>query len=482
MPPSERIPTILFLIADTGAGHRSAANAIRNAMLLLTRENSAQMPSTQTALASGKGQFSNYRIEIVDAFAECSRFPLRNWINLYGPAIKYNPALYGGVYHITNHPFSFETAEHVARPFLRRGLIYLLRVMQPDVIVSIHPLLNHATLRALRALGVRVPFITVVTDLVSVHYSWIAREVDCCIVPTEEARQLALKRGVAPERVRLLGMPIDPRFSAIPADRATLRARLHLEPALPVVLLVGGGEGTGGLYRAVRAIARARLPVQLLVVTGRNRRLYERLAQIQDRLGTPVTLFGFVRTMPDLMRAADVIVTKAGPGTIAEAMACGLPIVLTGAVPGQEEGNIAYVTKNGLGLLAETSLELVTALRRLLAPDAAELRQMQANVARLSRPHASFDIARLILSYVPEQELAGQRFAMVGSHVSGIPLRQVRVSMTARVRRLRQRLPGAQPRAASLSRQAHFPSLMAARSLILRGRRFRGLHLRRTER
>jgi 1,2-diacylglycerol 3-beta-galactosyltransferase len=475
----KRIPTILFLIADTGAGHRSAANAIRNALLLLSRQDTPQPADRPAASSADQEPSPAYRIEIIDAFAECSRFPLRNWINLYGPAIKYNPTLYGRVYHLTNHSLSFAAAEHFARPFIRRGLIRLLREVQPDIIVSIHPLLNHATLCAMRALGVHVPFITVVTDLVSIHYSWIAREADCCIVPTEEARQLALARGMPAERIQLLGMPIDPKFCLARVDRAVLRTRLQLDPALPVVLLVGGGEGAGGLYTAVRAIMRAAISVQLLVVTGHNRRLYARLEQLQQKYppSMPIKLFGFVRNMPDLMHAADVIVTKAGPGTISEAMACGLPIILTGAVPGQEEGNITYVTENGLGVLAETPAQLVTALQRLLQPDAPELQQMRTNIARLSRPQASFDIARLILSYLPDQALAGQEFARVQKNGSYMPLRRVRVSVKARIYRLRQQLPQA---VNAPLRQAHFPSLVAARSLMLRGHRFGGVHLRRT--
>src|SRR5205807_3906437 len=103
---------------------------------------------------------------------------------------------------------------------------------------------------------------------------WFAPSVDACIVPTEQVKQLYLQHGLDPKRVHILGMPIDPAFAA-PVDRKeALQQKLGLKPDVSVVLLVGGGDGAGGLLAAVRAISKAHLPVQLLVVTGRNKRLY----------------------------------------------------------------------------------------------------------------------------------------------------------------------------------------------------------------
>jgi 1,2-diacylglycerol 3-beta-galactosyltransferase len=115
----------------------------------------------------------------------------------------------------------------------------------------------------------------------------------------------------------------------------------------------------------------------------------------------PAKVFGFVHNMPELMRAADVIVTKAGPGTICEALACELPIILSGYVPGQEEGNVDFVLNNDVGLLAHDPIELVDGLRKLVKPGSATMRRQVANAKRLSRPYASFDIAHCILSYLP---------------------------------------------------------------------------------
>ncbi len=446
--------TILFLIADTGAGHRSAANAINNAITLLAKQQQqewqarldAQSPvepaGVQGILVAPTAtvtQPPTYRVEIVDVFEEYSRFPLREAVKLYGPTIRYNPKLYGEVFKQSNSDTAVTAVKTLATPLVLNGLLRLITGVQPDVIVSIHPMLNHITVRALRELRLPIPFITVVTDLISIHHTWFTPGADRYIVPTERAKQLAVERGLDAERVSMLGMPIDPKYTLPVGKKADLQRKLGLAVGIPTILLVGGGDGAGGLQKAVRAISRAHLPVQLLVVTGRNRRLYTHLQRTRASLHVPAKILGFVQNMPELMHASDVIITKAGPGTICEALACDLPVILSGYVPGQEEGNIDYVVKNEVGVLALDAPTLIDALRLLIRPGSPELRRQQENAKRISRPRASFDIAQCILSYLPAVEKAGvwqsQNWQSRRLTMSS------RLKSAIRIRRLRRRLP-----------------------------------------
>lgn len=435
--------TILFLIADTGAGHRMAANAIRNALSLLAQKEQeewlAQQQMATEEQMSGQPAPPSYRIEIVDVFEEYSRFPLREAVKLYGPAIRYRPKLYGRVYRLSNTAQRFSAMETVSTPLIRNGLLRLITSVKPDVIVSVHPLLNHITIRALKDVDFHIPFVTVVTDLVTAHNSWFARGADAYIVPTEYAREVALKQGIEPGRVHILGMPIDPKFTQTLESKQELRRKLGLEPGLPVVLLVGGGEGAMGLRSAVHAISHARLPVQLLIITGRNKHLYVQLQRERSSLHIPARVFGFVQNMHEMMHASDVIVTKAGPGTICEALACNLPIILSGYVPGQEEGNVAYVEQNKVGILAYDSVELINILRRLVKPGSELFRQEQENARRISRPRASFDIANFILNLLPPAGAPGawQNAQGMGQRWVNSRYRRYRASM----RTLRRRLP-----------------------------------------
>jgi len=391
---------------------------------------------------SGAGDQNIYRVEIVDAFEEYGRFPLREAMKLYGPTIRYNPRLYGQVFHLSNQAQSISAVQTMATPLIHKGLLRLISTVQPDVIISIHPLLNHVTLRALQELPFHIPFITVVTDLVSLHYSWFAPGADAYIVPTERARKIYLERGLDPARVHVLGMPIDPKFTLLPTEsKQELQRKLGLTPGKPVVLLVGGGDGAGGLRSSVQAISQARLPVQLLIVTGRNTRLYAHLQRVRASLRVPARIFGFVHNMPEMMRASDVIITKAGPGTICEALACDLPIILSAYVPGQEEGNVDFVTENRVGALAYDLVEMINALRLLIKPGSEVMQEQLENARKIARPGASFDIAQCILSYVPREGAPGVwQQSSTGMPLSA-PARLSPLQAIAPSRTLRSRLP-----------------------------------------
>ena len=416
MAATRRVPLVLFLIADTGGGHRSAANAIRAAMDLIATESfvgerpSALTPIDVTELPFAPhellplawgGAARPWRVEIRDIFQECGEFPLRRTVNLYGPTVEKTPSVYSGFYHVTNTAPAYMALSVTIQRFLSHGLSEMLERLRPDVIVSVHPLLTHPVLNLLRLMGVRLPFITVVTDLIRFHRAWAEPDVDVCSVPTEAARDLVIELGMAPAKVKLLGMPIHPKFCLPPVDRTQMLTELGLQPDRFTVLLVGGGDGVGGLGEATLALAAAQLPIQLIVVTGRNRVLYRHL---QDSLAagkTPNKNLGFVQNMPDLMRAADVIVTKAGPGTIMEALSCGLPIILTGAIPGQEVGNIDYVEEHNVGELARTPEAVVEGVKNIMALSPEAFTALRQRARQLGNPSASFEIAQLILSHVP---------------------------------------------------------------------------------
>jgi len=174
------------------------------------------------------------------------------------------------------------------------------------------------------------------------------------------------------------------------------------------VLLVGGGDGLGPLFDTARALDAA-LPIdgpppQLVVVTGRNAALRERLRAQPWRL--PVRVEGFVNNMPEWMAAADVLVTKAGPGTITEGLLSGLPLVLIGKVPGQEDGNVDFVVGNGVGAWEPRPERAAGALRVWLEPGNPALPLMSAKARQLASPDAAADIAADILELTARRERA----------------------------------------------------------------------------
>lgn len=455
MTATRRIPVVLFLIADTGGGHRSAANAIRAAMDLimtesLTGERPAAMQSIDRALMpfnphdlqpqNWNGKRRPWRAEIHDIFQECGLGPLKRTARLYGPTVEKTPLVYASLYRATNTRPTYAALSVVTNRMLRHGLRRLIGRMRPDLIVSVHPLLTHATLSLVQSLDIQIPFITVVTDLIRFHRAWAEPRVDICCAPTKEAREQLIEFGMPKEKILLLGMPIHPKFALPPVERETTRAFLGLDADRYTVLLVGGGDGVGGIGEATESLAKSGLPLQLVVVTGRNRELYEDLTKQAKTYPVPCSILSFVQNMPDLMHAADVIVTKAGPGSIMEALSCGLPIILLNAIPGQEEGNITFVQDHHVGVYSPEPEEIVKHVQKLLTLSPEQREEISLRAKSLSNARATFNIAQLILSNIPASSTASpwSKIPTLRRRDSFIDLRFPWVTQIDRARRARR--------------------------------------------
>jgi 1,2-diacylglycerol 3-beta-galactosyltransferase len=257
--------------------------------------------------------------------------------------------------------------------------------------------------RARDLAGALSPVITVITDLITAHLSWRDAAVDRVVVPSAEIAGRCAQDGMADDRYVPLGLPVAAEFCEPPLDEAE-RKELKRELGVSgdfLVVLTGGAEGSGGLRRRAAAILRQVDDVEVAVICGRNRFLNRRVSRLAGRAGQGrLTAHGFVGNMADWLRCADVVVGKAGPGTIAEATCCGAPLVLTSFVPGQEKGNAEFVTGAGAGVYAPRPRQLAAEIGRLRR-DPGALAGMRDAAVRVSRPGAAADIARFLA------ELAG---------------------------------------------------------------------------
>ena len=270
--------------------------------------------------------------------------------------------------------------------------------IDPDCVVSFHPLLNHISVRAVRSRTRRIPVVTVITDLVDIHVAWICAGVDAVVVPSPGALDQCRRAGIPASRCHDFGLAVDRRFTELPSDPAgiaEIRRRLGLRTDAFVVLVCGGADGSGGLVKHARAIAASSADVDLVVICGRNDRARAALTGLRARSGRAVRVLGYVDNMAEWMRASDVVVSKAGPGTIAEALCCGLPLLLVWYLPGQERGNVEWVVDIGAGRYVPRDEQLVDAVAELAAPGSEALARMRAAVRAAARPDATRRIAGL---------------------------------------------------------------------------------------
>lgn len=374
---------ILILMSDTGGGHRASAEAIVEAMMHLYRE--------------------EISVRIVDAWKDHFPWPLSQIGNAYSWLVSDGLWLWNALWRTDDKTWAPRVLAQIGTPFLRRSMARMFRAEAPDLVVSVHPLLNHIPLRVLhKALKADVPYATVVTDLVRAHPAWFCPEADCCIVPTEAAQQRALRYGMPPDRVKIAGQPVGLKFAAGMGEKLYLRGKLGLDLDRPGVLVVGGGEGMGPVYDIARAIATGVPNAQLLIVAGRNSALRQKLEATAWEI--PTLVCGFVTNMPELMGASDVLVTKAGPGTISEAFIAGLPVVISGFIPGQEESNVDYVLAHQAGAYVPEPDKIASLIQEWLQPGNDTLKQMAANAAALARPRATLIIARQLYHLLIERE------------------------------------------------------------------------------
>ncbi len=369
-------PHVLFLFSNTGGGHRSASEAIIEALNL-------EYPNTFTW-------------EMVDFFADYAPPPL----NLAGPTypvMSRMDELWKLAFETSDNPHRMRMIYASLWPYIRLFMYRLHRQHPCDIVVSVHPLINTPFLRAKEKKNDPTPYVTVVTDLVSTHCAWFNDKADLIVVPTQQAYQNGIRLNIEPEKLKIIGLPVADRFCHPASDRKALRRKLGWPEDQFIILLVGGGEGMGPLGEIAQKINQADLDATLVVITGRNARLQARLEKHAWK--HPTFIYGFVTEMPDFMRAADVLLTKAGPGTICEALIAELPIILYHRISGQEEGNVAYVTDEGAGVWAPEAEDVVATLREWINQPEKRM-EVVANSKRIARPQASREIARAIAEKV----------------------------------------------------------------------------------
>lgn len=385
---ADRPKNVLILMSDTGGGHRASAEAIKDAFRL---------------------EFGDeYQVFVKDVWKEYTGWPLNNMEQQYKFMIKH-VQLWNVAFHTTSPRWvhSFYLAAIAA--FYAKEVEAGLMEYKPDIIISVHPLMQHIPIWVLKWQGLqkKVIFVTVITDLNTCHRTWFHPGVNRCYCPSEEVAKRALLDGLEESQTKVFGLPIRPSFCRAVLNKDDLRVELEMDPHLPAVLLMGGGEGMGPVKKTALALGETLhdneldKPLgQLTVICGRNKDLVTKLQSLEWKI--PVKIRGFETQMEKWMGACDCIITKAGPGTIAEALIRGLPIILNDYLPGQEKGNVPYVVDNGAGVFTRSPTETAKLVAEWFSTKT-ELKRMSENALKLAQPEAVFEIVKDI------HELACQR-------------------------------------------------------------------------
>ncbi|MBI4588991.1 MAG: glycosyltransferase [Candidatus Rokubacteria bacterium] len=366
-------PRVLILTASYGWGHHRVAQVLAAAFRRAGAEASV---------------VDHFREVVHPLFDSASRL-VYYWI------LRNAPGLWGAAYWLGDQiPTTSRLLLGVNRLGVRK-LGQLLEATHPDLVVTVHATPAAALCELRRTGRSQIPHATVFTDFVA-HTQWIFEEVDQYFVPAAEIVNDLAARGIPQERVAVSGLPVGEEFTR-PLDKAAARLALGLSPRGPVLLLMGGGQGSlGGLETAVRALLGVDRPFQALVVAGRGERFADRLRQLCRGREGQFRVFGYTESVHQFMAAADLLVTKAGGVTLAEAMAADLPMVCFGSLPGQEARNERFATRAGIALLARSPADLLEAIFRPF-DDPPVLKSLRDNIRRVRRPRAAEAVVEALL-------------------------------------------------------------------------------------
>ncbi len=368
-----RIDLVFF---DAGGGHRAAANALRQVIEAQQRPWEVRLVNLQELL------------DPLDIFRRVSGIRLQD---------LYNLMLREGW---TLGSTQFLGMMHGVIRLYHRPVVRLLEKFwhdeRPDLAVSLVPNFNRAMGESLARAMPGVPFVTILTDFADYppHF-WIERQRQYFICGTARAVKQARAAGHDEAHVfSTSGMILAPKFyETIEIDGAAERRKLGLDPELPTALVLFGGHGSRVMLEIARRLDRSPLKLQLILICGRNEALVRDLRQMPHRI--PLFVEGFTKEVPHYMRLADFFIGKPGPGSISEALAMKLPVLVernAWTLP-QERYNADWVMENQMGLVLRSFRYIVPAVAELLQPE--NCRRFHANAGGYKN-RAVFEIPEIL--------------------------------------------------------------------------------------
>ncbi len=369
-------PLVLILTTSAGAGHLIASRALEQALRLIAPQ---------------------VEVEIVDVLTRMNRFFRRLYGGGYLDLVRYSPAAFAWLYETTDRPGG--PLRDGARTWFQNlhtgPVLRYVQQRRPRLIISTHFLPGEIAAQMRRKGEIDCPHVIVTTDY-ETHRLWVQEPAERYYVATDLGRAYLATWGVAPERILVTGIPIRPGFET-PLPQEEARRRCGLDPRAPAVLLLCGGFGVGPVGAVLDELLTMPAVAQVVAIAGRNESLRSKLEAQTRRSPRPVRIIGFTDQMHEWMHAADVVVSKPGGLTVAESLACSLPLVIFNPIPGQEARNSDYLLEQGAAIKVN-NLRLLGYRVSALLTDTPRLSSLRAAARAIARPAAARDVAADALS------------------------------------------------------------------------------------
>lgn len=368
--PAKRV---MLIWGAVGGGHQSGMSAIRDALSEL-----------------------DPAVEIIDVDVYSrpwSYFPLTLAPRLYAFIVDRMPWVWSLICQLADSQRGSRLIEQMTACLFSPVFEEPLRCFRPDVVVCVIHSISGGLKRALRIVGQNPRIGIVVQDMVTVPHTWLVPDAAWLAMPTREACKVATDSGLPLNKLHLVGMPLRRMFWGPAPDRVTLRQQLGLPESGTIILMIGG-TGVHRFKSIVTELLRADVHGHIAIVAVEDKPTRQWLDRKSE--GRSISVVGRVSNISEWMWASDVLITKAGPNAIYEAMCCQLPVILIDAIPGQETGNLWFVERYGIGLVTNHPAQIADAAKRILSePGLAD--GMKTAMQRICVTDAAQQVAELIL-------------------------------------------------------------------------------------
>ena len=400
---------VLIMSASTGGGHNRAARAIKE------------------ELTNKSINGITIDCEIIDSLKIVNGTMDRLISQGYEKSAKYTPKAWGGVYKLTESTLISrnEFKDNPLTSLVSRKLKKLVELKKPDLIIGTHAfpmialstLKKHSMLYSNNELNTFTeslhnyykdlnipPLITVLTDYTT-HSAYIQNEIDYYIAGHEYVKELLIEDGIDEEKIKPYGIPVEKSFLSH-RDRNTVLSELNLDPDKFTVLLMGGSFGAGSIKDTLEELISIDRDFQVIVVTGRNKSLKEKLEKSlissEDTIDKNISVLGFTDKMNDLLASVDILVSKPGGLTTTESLLKEVPMIIPYFIPGQEEENLDFLSNCGASLRTSKKFTLSVILK-VLIDNPNRIDMIKENIKSIKKLNASQDIAKLAFDILSKQ-------------------------------------------------------------------------------
>ena len=372
---------ILILSASTGGGHMRASRAIENYM-------------------SEHDESAN--VKIVDSLLYINPILNKTVTSGYVYLATKTPKIYGKLYELTNKEDRWISFVSRLNYLFANKLLPLIDEFKPDVIITTHPFPTEMVSILKSKELVNIPLVCIMTDYAP-HKTWVNQQVDAYIVSNDDMVKEMSNIGIKEEVIYPYGIPIEQVFFE-KKDKDLVLDELELNPNLPTILMMAGSFGVTNVFKIYEDIININRDFQVIVITGKNQKLYDEFAKVINKSEKQTKLIYFTDEVNKFMQAADIIITKPGGLTITEALASNIPMAIFDAIPGQEEENADFLINHNMAIKLEKGQSCDKLIEELLI-NKEKLNNMKEACKSFDKNYSSKNICALINELVENNKI-----------------------------------------------------------------------------